>query len=529
MSVARWAMSVLGARERGVKQRSMRKEDLEKFLDGHPVGIVLAYGIGIPLYVAFGAAYLSGSLWFYLIVVVPALLYEYSGPIKWTIDPIRSFLHGLVLGPPENESPENANPQRKTIECANAKCLSAGLKCGIHPYTSLIGNCIGVNCIFTYFVGSIVLLVFYIMYITDPRADKIRNYDTAVQKWQEGLAKEYESTWTSRQLPTLYLKQYVNDVNQTQPLTYEPPFQLETYNAFEEFLPQLHPDEDMQKYEDKVLVAATVENFHTPSIHSSESDEALKVRIGEQTFTFATVHQWKTESDTGDCHYDTYLNGSVFVFNEEVQKHACALYYNPELTCHRKWPSLYPPADIVLRVEIRSPHDPVIVASDLFGCPTTDGSWGETMKYQWHRITIFAYVLGCSACALFLFITPGSLWKVLEWDPRTANCFKRKDDEPKEAKQTDVESGAITNRNNNNQNRSKLKFLPCWACCADGIYNPSNAHKVQKCKVFTTEKREDGVWVAKSKSDPSKTYVYAGTTKDRVIQYRSNLQSTPHQ
>ena len=91
MSVARWAMSVLGARERGVKQRSMRKEDPEKFLDGHPVGIVVTYGIGGPLYVAFGAAYLSGSLWFYLIVVVPALLYEYSGPIKWTIDPIRSF------------------------------------------------------------------------------------------------------------------------------------------------------------------------------------------------------------------------------------------------------------------------------------------------------------------------------------------------------------------------------------------------------------------------------------------------------
>ena len=142
------------------------------------------------------------------------------------------------------------------------------------------------------------------------------------------------------------------------------------------------------------------------------------------------------------------------------------------------------------------------------------------MKSKWRKITILAYVLGCSACALFLFSTPGTLWKKLEWDPRTANCFKRKDDRPDEAKQTDVESGAnfqprgaITNRNNNNQNRSKLKFLPCWACCADGIYHPSNAHKVQKCKVFTTEKHEDGVWVAKSKSDPSKTYVYAGTTK----------------
>ena len=60
--------------------RSMRKEDLENFLDELPT--VLTYGIGGPLYVAFGAVYLSGSLWFYLVVVVLGLLYEYSGPIK---------------------------------------------------------------------------------------------------------------------------------------------------------------------------------------------------------------------------------------------------------------------------------------------------------------------------------------------------------------------------------------------------------------------------------------------------------------
>ncbi len=64
------------------------------------------------------------------------------------------------------------------------------------------------------------------------------------------------------------------------------------------------------------------------------------------------------------------------------------------------------------------------------------------MKSKWREITILVYVLGCSACALFLFSTPGAWWKTLEWDPRNANCFKRKDDEPKEAKQTDVESGA---------------------------------------------------------------------------------------
>ena len=81
-------------------QMSMRVDDIEKFLEEHPVGIVFTYVVGGPLYVAFGAVYLSGSLWFYLVVVVPGLLYEYSGPIKWTIDPIRAFLHGLVLGPP---------------------------------------------------------------------------------------------------------------------------------------------------------------------------------------------------------------------------------------------------------------------------------------------------------------------------------------------------------------------------------------------------------------------------------------------
>jgi hypothetical protein len=78
-----------------------------------------------------------------------------------------------------------------------------------------------------YFIISIVLLVHYITFLTDPRFDKIRSYDDAVDKWQGGLAKEYESIWTSRQLPTLHLEQDFNDDNQITPLAFDPTFQLE--------------------------------------------------------------------------------------------------------------------------------------------------------------------------------------------------------------------------------------------------------------------------------------------------------------
>ena len=202
----------------------------------------------------------------------------------------------------------------------------------------------------------------------------------------------------------------------------------------------------MQRYEDKVMVAAKVENFHTPSIHPSEGGEALTVRIGEQNFTFATVHQWKEESHYSRCHFATYLNGLMFVFNEEVQKHACTpLYYNPYLRCHHKWPSLYPPVDLALRVEIRSPHDPVIVASDIIACPSPDSNyfggswWGETMRDKWNAFTILAYLVGCCGLALFLFSKPGWLWEYLEWDEKSKP--KEAHEEPKKAK-ADIESGA---------------------------------------------------------------------------------------
>ena len=355
-----------------------------------------------PVALAFCAAGLAVALWFGLLFVVPGLLYRFSGPFKWTFDPIRSFLHRIIFGRPEDKKEGDDDEG----------CLTV---------IGQFGACMAFK---AYFIISIVLLVHYITFLTDPRFDKIRSYDDAVDKWQGGLAKEYESTWTSRQLPTLHLEQDFNDDNQITPLAFDPTFQLETSKTHEESLPQLQPEKDMQQYEEKVMVAAKVENFHVPSIHPSESGEALTVRIGEQNFTFAPVHQWKEEygSYGEECHYAAYLNGLMFVFNEEVQKHACTpLYYNPALTCHDEWPSLYPPANLTLRVEIRSPHDPSIVASELLGCPTTRHGyewWGATMSEQWNLIIIFAYVVVCSGLAIFLFSKPGWLWEMLEWDKK---------------------------------------------------------------------------------------------------------------
>ena len=125
-----------------------------------------------------------------------------------------------------------------------------------------------------YFVVPIVLLVHYIKFRTDPRFERIRNYNNAVQKWQGGLAEEYESTWTSRQLPTLYLEQGFNDANQVQPVTYEPTFQLETSRS-QPSLPQLQPNaNDMRTYEDKVMVAAMVENYTLAIYPSGCCEEA---------------------------------------------------------------------------------------------------------------------------------------------------------------------------------------------------------------------------------------------------------------
>ena len=325
---------------------------------GEKPGVGL-YVIYAPLFIAFGAAGLAVGLWFGLLFVVPGLLYRFSGPFKWTFDPIRSFLHRIIFGRPEDKKEGDDDEG----------CLTV---------IGQFGACMAFK---AYFIISIVLLVHYITFLTDPRFDKIRSYDDAVDKWQGGLTKEYESTWTSRQLPTLLLEQDFNDDNQITPLAFDPTFQLESSKTFDESLPQLQPEKDMQQYEEKVMVAAKVENFHVPSIHPSESGEALTVRIGEQNFTFAPVHQWKEEygSYGEECHYAAYLNGLMFVFNEEVQKHACTpLYYNPALTCHDEWPSLYPPANLTLRVEIRSPHDPSIVASEQLGCPTTNHGyeWG---------------------------------------------------------------------------------------------------------------------------------------------------------
>ena len=389
----------------GIRTPNLQMNENKQPGDNTEPGVAVYVILG-PLAIAFGAAICAVGFWFGLLFVVPGLLYRYSGPFKWGFDRIRSFLHRIIFGRPEDKKGDD-----------DEGCLS------------LIGHFGGCTALLAYLIISIVLLVHYIQFLTDPRFDKIRSYNDAVDKWRGGLANEYESTWTSRQLPTLHLEQDFNDANQMTPLAFDPTFQLETSKTFEESLPQLQFEKDMQQYEEKVMVAAKVENFHVPSIHPSESGEALTVRIGEQNFTFATVHQWKEEYRYEDCHYAAYLNGLMFVFKEEVQKHACTpLYHNPALECHDEWPSLYPPTNLSLRVEIRSPHDPVIVASELLGCPTTGYEWwGSTMRDQWNLIIIFAYVVVCSGLAIFLFSKPGWLWEMLEWDKKIAK--------------TDVEAG----------------------------------------------------------------------------------------
>ena len=173
-------------------------------------------------------------------------------------------------------------------------------------------------------------------------------------------------------------------------------------------MPQLDTPKDLNKYEAKTMVAATVENFHVPTIRPSEGDGMLFVSIGDQNFTFATVRRYKDD----DLHCDVFLNGLVFVFDEEVRRHECTpMYEHPAGVCHDRWSSLHPPQNISLRVEIRSPNDPVIVARDLFGCSTEWDSalWTETARDHLRRIAIIACILGFFGLLLFLFSTP-DMW-----------------------------------------------------------------------------------------------------------------------
>ena len=306
-------------------------------------------------------------------------------------DPIRSFLHSIFFD--RGKSDDNNED--------------------LHPL-QLVGALGGCVSVIGYFIVGMVLLVFYLKFILNTRFDRVRTYNEAVASWQEGLADEYASNWTSAgQLPTLRLEQTVDARDHPSPLTYAPAFHLEANTTFEQSLPQLDTPGYMNKYEDKTMIAATVENFHVPTIRPSEGDGVLFVSIGDQNFTFATVRRYKLEDGYGpDLHCDVFLNGLVFVFDEEVQRHDCTpMYVHPTGDCYEQWSSLHPPQNLTLRVEIRSPNDPVIVARDLFGCST---DWGsafrtESARDQLHRIAIIAYILGCFGLVLFLLSTP-DMW-----------------------------------------------------------------------------------------------------------------------
>ena len=338
----------------------------------------------VPL-VAIASPFIALYIWHGLLVLVPAYVYTRSGPIKRSIDPVRSFIRRRVFG------------------CGRADYGERGAAHGISLILSGVG----------YMVVSIVLLVHCVMFLMDPRFDRVESYNEAVASWQGGLAAQYASDWTSRQIPTLRLEQTVDARDHSSPLSYAPTFHLETNTTFQDSLPQLGTPGDMDKYDAKTMVAATIENFHVPTIRPSEGDGMLSVGIGDQNFTFATVRRYKVEdSRSSPLHCDEFLNGLVFVFDEEVRRHECTpMYEHPAGDCYEQWSSLHPPQNLTLRVEIRSPNDPVIVARDLFGCST---DWGsafrtESARDQLHRIAIIAYILGCFGLVLFLLSTP-DMW-----------------------------------------------------------------------------------------------------------------------
>ena len=111
------------------------------------------------------------------------------------------------------------------------KCLFSGSgKSDDEDCVSLIGHLGGCVSGIGYGIVGMVLLVFYLKFTLNPRFDRVRTYNKAVASWQEGLADEYASNWTSNaaQLPTLHLEQTVEDDDQSMNLTYTPAFHLET-------------------------------------------------------------------------------------------------------------------------------------------------------------------------------------------------------------------------------------------------------------------------------------------------------------
>ena len=152
----------------------MRKEDLENFLDELPtVGIVLTYEYGDPLYVAFEAVYLSGSLWFTWSSWFPGCCTSTPGPSSGrSIQSARSCTDpAFSVGP--RTSPCKA--AKKDRWRANAKCLSAGLKCGIHPYMSPIGSFYSALSAWQRISSARLSFWCSTSYITDPRSDKSEN------------------------------------------------------------------------------------------------------------------------------------------------------------------------------------------------------------------------------------------------------------------------------------------------------------------------------------------------------------------
>ena len=158
-------------------------------------------------------------------------------------------------------------------------------------------------------------------------------------------------------------------------------------------------------------MVSTIERFHAPSNIPSEDAAALTVRVDGQAFTFPTVLRWKDKDD--GCHHRSFLRGLVFVAAAEddgggttLETHSeCPSIYEEDFMCYDNWPSLSPPRVAGLRMEIRSPRDPALAATRLFGCSL---DFGKSFNEQIFVVTILGGVAGFCALVPFLLSKPGT-------------------------------------------------------------------------------------------------------------------------
>lgn len=316
---------------------------------------------------------------------VPGWLYDHSGPVKLTLDPLRSGLHRLVSG------------NSVTRNVSFAVCF--------------LGEVAWVPL-------TITTVVFAGIALFDGRNGKVDRYNAVVEQWRGGGARNYESYLTSRPLPTAQLEQMIviSDASGDSAfgtLKNASAFRVESSLSgnTSDFITGGDPffrttvADDMFDHEEMVMMVSTIERFHAPSNTPSEDAAALTVRVDGQAFTFPTVLRWK---DSAGCHHRSFLRGLVFIAAEDggtLETHECPSIYEEDFTCYDSWPSLSPPRVAGLRIEIRSARDPAIAATRLFGCSL---DFGKSYHAQIFVVTVLGGVAGFCALVPFLLSKPGT-------------------------------------------------------------------------------------------------------------------------